>query len=322
MTSGLDLLKTRPLSAIFPSPLAMNNTIAFFLTVAACSTLGFAGEQPVRKLAFIKENAIWISNIDGTAPKKIAGGQSPELSPDGTRLAYNTVQDIGQPAHRQIAIADLATGQTSILKDIPSNNCMEPRWSPDGKRLLFDCYIDNERLTGIVNADGTGFQRMPESGPTHQNYWAATWAADGQSYFVEDMQYLYRLGLDGKILNKWAVEKIVARGSMDGDVRLDASPDGRTLLMDVDMDEGGRKGWDGPLPSIWTLDLTTGKSTRRTPKTLYAWDGHWLDAPNSIVFISQGPNEKNTSIYRMTADGQGKDRKLLIKNARMPSTSR
>ena len=300
----------------------MNNTITFFLTIVACASTGLAGDQPARKLAFIKENAIWISNIDGSAPKKIADGQSPDLSPDGTRLAYNTVQDIGQPAHRQIAIVDLATGQTSILKDIPSNNCMEPRWSPDGKRLLFDCYIDNEKLTGVVNADGTGFQKIPESGPTHQNYWAATWTADGQSYFAEDMEYLYRLGLDGKILDKWAIEKIVPHGGMSGDVRLDASPDGKTLLMDVDMDENGRKGWDGPLPSIWTLDLATGKATRLTPKTLYAWDCRWLDAPDSIVFISQGPNEKNTSIYRMTADGQGKDRKLLIKNARMPSTSR
>ena len=133
---------------------------------------------------------------------------------------------------------------------------------------------------------------------------------------------LYLLGLDGKILNKWAVEKIVPRGGMSGNVRLDASPDGRTLLMDVEMDEKERKGWDGPPPSIWTLDLTTGRSTRLTPKTLYAWDCHWLDAPGSIVFSSQGPNEKSPSIYTMTTAGQGKDRKLLIKNARTPSTSR
>ena len=300
----------------------MKSSIIFFLAVVACSTWGFAGEQPARKLAFEKDDAVWISNMDGTEPKKIAAGQSPELSPEGSRLAYNTVQDIGQPAHRQLAVVDLATGQTSILKDIPSNNCMEPRWSPDGKRLLFDCYIDNERLTGVVNADGTGFQRIPESGPTHQNFWAATWAADGQSYFVEDMQYLFRLGLDGKVLNKWAVEKIVPRGGMSGNVRLDASPDGRTLLMDVEMDEKERKGWEGPPASIWTFDLATEKATRLTPKSLYAWDCHWLDAPDSILFISQGAGEKFPSIYRMSAAGQGKDRKLLIKNARTPSASK
>jgi len=300
----------------------MKNFIVFFLTLAAFPPLGFSGDQPARKLAFEKEDAVWISGIDGAAPKKIAVGQSPELSPDGTKIAYNTVQDIGQPAHRQIAIVDLATGQNSILKDIPSNNCMVPRWSPDGKRLLFDYYADNERLTGVVHADGTGFHKIQESGPGHQNYWAATWAADGQSYFVEDMQYLYRLGLDGKVLKKWAVEKIVPHGGMSGNVRLDASPDGKTLLMDIEMDEKERKGWDGPPASIWMFDFASEKATRLTPKTLYAWDCHWLDAPDSILFISQGPGEKSPSIYRMITAGQGKDRALLIKNARTPSTSR
>jgi Tol biopolymer transport system component len=92
--------------------------------------------------------------------------------------------------------------------------------------------------------------------------------------------------------------------------------------MDVEMNEKERKGWDGPPAAIWTLDLATEKVTRLTPKTLYAWDCHWLDAPDSILFVSQGAGEKEASIYRMSTTGQGKDRKLLIKNARIPGTSR
>lgn len=38
---------------------------------------------------------------------------------------------------------------------------------------------------------------------------------------------------------------------MSGDIRLDASPDGKSLLMDVEMDEKARKDWDGPPPSVW-----------------------------------------------------------------------
>jgi len=281
-----------------------------------------AADPAPRKLTFEKENAVWLANIDGTAPKKIATGQSPELSPDGTRLAYNTVQEIGQPAHRQIAILDLATNQTAILKEIPSDNCMIPRWSPDGKRLLFDYYTNNERRIGVVNSDGTGFHYVQESEPKHQNYWAATWAADGQSFFAEDMQSLYLLDLNAKVLKKWPIEKIVPHGGMSGDVRLDASPDGKTLLMDIEMDEKERKGWDGPPPSIWVLDLATEKTTRLTPKSLYAWDSHWLDAPDSILFLSQSPGEKNPAIYRMSTTGQGKDRKLLVKDARVPGTSK
>jgi TolB protein len=295
----------------------MKKTVVFFL-VAACSGLAFAEESPARKLTYEQNDAVWVANLDGSAPKKIAGGQSPDLSPDGTRLAYNTVQEVGQPAHRQIAVADLATGQTAIFKDIPSDNCMEPRWSPDGKQLLFDYYTDNERRIGLVNADGTGFRYVQQSEPKHQSYWAAAWAADGRSFFAEDMLNLYQLDLDAKILKKWAVEKLVPHGGMSGNVRLDASPDGKTLLMDIEMDEKERKGWDGPPASIWTLDLATEKTARLTPESLYAWDCHWLDAPDSILFVSQGPGEKNPSIYRMSAKGQGKDRKLLVKDASIP----
>jgi len=300
----------------------MKKSSALFLAVAAWGNLSFAEDHPARQLTFEQDDAVWIANIDGSSPKKIAGGQAPDLSPDGARLAYNTVQATGQPSHRQIAVVDLASGQTTILKDIPSDNCMEPRWSPDGKRLLFNFYVNDERRIGVVDADGTGFHYVQESEPKHQTYWAADWAADGQSFFAEDMENLYRLDLDAKVLKKWAIDKLVPDGEMSGDVRLDASPDGKTLLMDVEMDEKERKDWDGPPPSIWLLDLATEKVTRLTPKTLYAWDCHWLEAPDSILFLSQNPGEENASIYRMSTTGRGKDRLLLVKNASTPGTSR
>jgi len=118
------------------------------------------------------------------------------------------------------------------------------------------------------------------------------------------------------------IKKLVPHGSMGGNVRLDASPDGKTLLMDVDMDEKESKGWDGPPASIWMLDLATEKTTRLITKSLYAWDSHWLAAPNSILFTSQRAGEKNPSIYQMSTTAHGKDQKMLIKNATIPGTSR
>ena len=299
----------------------MKKSTALLIAMVAGPLFALAQDQPSRKLAFERGDDVWLANIDGSAPKKIAGGQSPELSPDGTRLAYNTVQPIGQPAHRQIAVVNLATGESSIFKEIPSDNCMAPRWSPDGKQLLFDYYANNDRRIGLVNADGTGFRDVQATEPKHRDYWAATWAADGHSFFAEDMENLYQIDLNARILKRWAVEKIIPHGGMGGNVRMDASPDGKYLLMDIEMDEKERKGWDGPPASIWMIELATDKTTRITPKTLYGWDCHWLDAPDSILFISQAAGEKNPSIYRMSVAGQGKDRKLLMKNGCGPGTS-
>src|SRR5438445_11662145 len=43
-----------------------------------------------RHIAFERDQAVWIANLDGTGEKKIADGIFPAISPDGTRVAFNT----------------------------------------------------------------------------------------------------------------------------------------------------------------------------------------------------------------------------------------
>src|SRR5262245_23052827 len=125
--------------------------------IGSCLAPALNGAAP-RRLAFMRGADLWLAALDGTGAKRVARGQMPEMSPDGTRLAYNTVQPIGQPAHRQLAIFDVNAGSTAILDKIPSTNVMAPRWSPNGERLLFDYYANNDPLMGVINADGTGFR--------------------------------------------------------------------------------------------------------------------------------------------------------------------
>lgn len=270
------------------------------------------------RLAFERGDGVWIAAVDGSGQLKVADGQAPDISPNGALLAFNTVQATGQPSHRKIAVADLATGKTTIFNDIPSDNCMEAEWSPDGTKLLFVFYNKaGEMRIGIVNADGSGFRDVLE-GKKYRAYWGATWAADGQSIFGEDMENLYRLGLDGTVLKQWVIEKLIPRGGMSGDERMQASRDGKTLLLEADMDETARKDWDEPPPAIWTMDLATEKVTRLTPKTLCGMDCHWLDA-GDILFTGQPAGDEDQSIWRMPVGGHGKDRKQLVKNARLAS---
>jgi len=294
-----------------------------FVILAVSISFGasLAKGNSAQKLTFERDDFVWVANIDGSSAKKIAAGQCPDLSPDGMRLAYVTDDPGKELGPQKIAVADLGTGTTTVLKDIPSDRCSTTFWSPDGKQLLVQFIVDSDSHLGLVNADGTGFRNVRDPAAGNQDFWSVAWAPDGQSIFVQDMENLYRLDLDGKVLKKWVIEKLVPGGSMSSDIRLDCSPDGKTLLMDVEMDEKERDGWDGPPPSIWTLDLATDKATRLTPKSLYGWESHWLDAPNSILFISLKAGEKDTAIYRMSVSGKGADKKLLVKNARYPGTS-
>jgi TolB protein len=116
---------------------------------------------------------------------------------------------------------------------------------------------------------------------------------------------------------QWKINKIVPKGDMSGDGRIDVSPDGKRLLLSIDMgEESGRKDWDGPLPALWAFDVQSQKATRLRPKKLFGWDGVWLDNDN-ILFLSRDIGEKEDSIYRMSTDG--KNLKRLIKNARFPT---
>jgi TolB protein len=106
---------------------------------------------------------------------------------------------------------------------------------------------------------------------------------------------------------------------MNSGDRLSISPGGNTLLMDVDCgSEHERKNWDGPQPAIERLDLSGEKAVRITGKDDFVWEPFWLNA-NEFLCIMQKENENKPSIYRMSLDG--KNPKLLVKNARTPSAS-
>jgi TolB protein len=128
-------------------------TLSIFLCVAF-SALSRAAE---RKIAYEHRDNIFVADADGTHQKKIAAGALPEISPDGTRVAFNTDEDSKtRPGpERHIAIADLGTGKVTVLKGIPSDNCFGPVWSPDGSKLAFSIIAEKAWQLGLVNADGS-----------------------------------------------------------------------------------------------------------------------------------------------------------------------
>ena len=294
----------------------MKNIISIGFVLASLSA-AFAAD---RHIAFERNQAVWIANLDGTGEKKIADGMFPAISPDGTRVAFSTVEKTSATTYvRQMAVVDLATGKVNVFKDISSDNSYYPSWTADGKQILFTTRPHEVWDLVTINSDGTNFHVLKPGTQDEVARYAPIWARDGKSVFCEDMTNIYQLGLDGAVRAQWNIGKIVPKGDMSGDGRIDVSADGKRLLLSVDMaEESGRKDWDGPLPALWAFDLQSQKATRLTPKKLFCWDGVWLDKDN-ILFISRNAGERQNSIYRMSTDG--KNLKRLIKNARFPSVS-
>jgi TolB protein len=293
----------------------------FIVTIWFCAAFCALVNAGQRNIAYERDEKIFVADLNGTHPKKIADGALPEISPDGAHVAFNTEGDAkDRPGpERHIAIADVATGKVTVLPNIPSDNCFGPVWSPDGKQLAFSIMADKAWQLGVVNADGSGFRFVKNADLRPEAFGAPEWARDGQSIFCHDLDNIYQIDPEGKLLKKWEVSKILTDASMNGGDRLSVSPDGKALLMDVDCGtEHERKDWDGPQPAVERLDLNSDKAVRVTGKDDYVWGPFWLSA-NEFLCIMQKENEKQPSIYRMTLDG--KNPRLLIKHARTPTAS-
>ncbi len=295
----------------------MRRIIALLFALAASPASVFCGD---RHVAFERNDAIYIANLDGIGEKKIADGIFPAISPDGTRVAFNTVEKTSATSFvRHMAVVDVATGKVDVFKDVPSDNSYYPSWTSDGKQILFTTRPHEVWDLVMMNSDGTNFRVLKPGVQNEVTRYSPILGRDGQSFFCEDMTNIYQIGLDGAVRAQWKINKSVPNGDMSGDGRIDVSPDGKRLLLNIDMgEESGRKDWDGPLPALWAFDLESQKATRLTPKKLFGWDGVWLDNSN-ILFLSRAAGEKEDSIYRMSVDG--KNLKRLIKNARFPSVS-
>lgn len=96
-------------------------------------------------------------------------GNFPELSPDGTRIAFVAQDGRAEPSR----LYTMATDGTDVrtLRAAPVN--FPPRWSPDGTRLAYVLRDEHPYAVYTINADGTGrrYLSTANSGPA--------WSPDG-----------------------------------------------------------------------------------------------------------------------------------------------
>jgi len=97
----------------------------FIVAVFLCFAFSALVNAAQRKIAYDRGGKIFVAEVGGTHSKKIAEGVWPEISPDGTRVAFNTEGDAKNRLgpERHIAIADVASGKVTVLPNIPSDNC-------------------------------------------------------------------------------------------------------------------------------------------------------------------------------------------------------
>ncbi|MFN8459398.1 MAG: hypothetical protein U0401_32905 [Anaerolineae bacterium] len=139
---------------------------------------------------------IYTINADGTGLKRLtnvsAMNRSPAWSPDGTRIAFGSSRDEGNPSgcpfncNFEIYVMNADGSDQRRLTNNPQVDNW-PVWSPDGTRIAFTSYRDGNAEIYIMNADGSNPTRLTNNPAS--DFWPM-WSPDGTRIaFVTDRNH-------------------------------------------------------------------------------------------------------------------------------------
>jgi len=185
--------------------------------------LAFSGYDPFDGTS---QPAIWESDAEGSAPRRLDTGCSPPtclgdtdpaFSPDATRLAFVRTGRAAGSATRTsvIAVLDLRTGSVVELEstrtDTGSRSHRHPRWSPDGSQIAFGTTnwgsdgFGSGSVVSIIGPDGTGLRQVTDPGMRAGD---PDWAADGSVILVSSepiKSFLGQLGWDPSSMHIYSI---------------------------------------------------------------------------------------------------------------------
>lgn len=132
-----------------------------------------------------RETEIWLKNLQTNETQLIGLGRTPSFAPDGKSIAcvryasdgYNTylcVINIDGSAVRQLTDASIG------------NVVWQPRFSPDGNNIVFQCFKPQKKDYDLYVIDRNGSTPIKQLTINSSYDGDAYWANDGNIYFTSD----------------------------------------------------------------------------------------------------------------------------------------
>jgi TolB protein len=274
--------------------------------------------------------AIFTANPDGsnvrqiTHPKRYVADVEPDWSPDAKLIVFQRIDVTGCGPKCETDEIDVVSSDGSHLKrlahDPPGKGCYEngkdagglcravPVWSPDGKRIAFQCQVqESPGVPGysricVMNADGSDVRPLPQQPPTGLSDSAPSWSPDGKRIAfgrgVGDQEAVFVMDADGS-----DARQVTPWGLRAG--QPDWSPDGERLVF--------YSNWQGPTKvsaNLYTIGADGNGLVQLTHahggkvqhlSTSFAPDGKWIAFSKTPGVGRAG----NADVFVMRSDGTG-----------------
>lgn len=195
------------------------------LTQAASHAVLAQAPAAPTKIAFTRNGQIWTMDEDGknqaaVTDRSLGAVAEPKWSPDGKKFVLLCGSE-----PNNVCTYDIASGELVSLTETGDNS--GPVWSPDGSKIAFASSRDVFLHVFIMNADGTGQQRLTISDPEIIAEDSPAWSPDG-AYIAfrgerEDGEDIYVAKADGSDV---PVRLTFSEG---GEYAPDWSPDGTRI---------------------------------------------------------------------------------------------
>ena len=116
-------------------------------------------------------NVIEVSIPGGEVRTLVSGGVPwwPDWAPSGTHFIY------ASPLGRSPGMEDRQAGEEGFSRHLTRRYTYDPRWSPDGKRIVFGSLADGTKSLTMVNASGGGAVILNAGA----SYEGISWSPDG-----------------------------------------------------------------------------------------------------------------------------------------------
>lgn len=275
-------------------------------------------------MAFSKDGAVFVAQLNGLGQEKLAEGYDPEISPDGKEVAFTAYSQEGD---RTISVVNRETKEIKAISIVPGKNSYGPRWSPEGSRLLIN-HWDEARMdwtVGLVNLKSDSFTVLIED---HVGLYSPFWSNDGRFAFAQDMENLLKIDVPANRLeDSRPLSEVIGEGSPSSAIHFSCSPDGERLLFDCDVE--ANEAWsslgDPMVSAIFMFNLKEGRTVQLTDQTVCALSPSWMPSGDSFIFAGYTPDDLDKkeapfSIYLQGVEGRAPG--LLLKGGSQPSSSR